>query len=194
MHPQVAAEMATGVRSALAVDGAPPTSGCPRQGWPVRTRKTASPSAPCSSASHGAPRPYLTNALESFLYKGSLMRNDADNKIFLEQLLLIKGWRKYTWQDIAANASAANPVIDSLQFKGKITINKKALKKPVVLNLKNFVTPKFSELQLINTDSTGNFKLLAEKISSEPDRKFEITVRNDRPKNIPLHLAIHIKQ
>jgi hypothetical protein len=123
---------------------------------------------------------YLTSALQTFFYKGSLMRNDAENTIFLEQLLLIKGWRKYTWQDIAAKRSAADAVIDSLQFKGKITINKKALKRPVLLNLKNFVTPKFSELQLINTDSTGKFELLPEKIVGEPDRKFEITVRSDR--------------
>jgi len=123
---------------------------------------------------------YLTNELETFSYKGSLMRNDAENKIFLEQLLLIKGWRKYTWQDVVSKTSDADPVTDSLQFKGKITINKKTLKKPVMLNLKNFVTPKFSELQLINTDSTGKFELLPEKIVGEPDRKFEITVRNDR--------------
>jgi hypothetical protein len=124
---------------------------------------------------------YVTGELESFPYKRNLMGTDADNKIFLEQVLLIKGWRKYTWQDVAmAKAGNASPVYTSLQFKGKITLNKKLLKKPVLLNLKNFITPKFSELAFINTDSMGNFELLPEKIISQPETKFEITVRNDR--------------
>ncbi|MGG9962783.1 hypothetical protein [Ferruginibacter sp. SUN106] len=79
---------------------------------------------------------YITSALEAFTYKRNMMGNDADNKTWLEQVLLIKGWRKYTWQDVAMAKAKDTPVYTSLQFKGKITMNKKPLKKPVLLNLK----------------------------------------------------------
>jgi len=123
---------------------------------------------------------YLTNDLQAFPAKRNLLSNDAESKAFLEQVLLIKGWRKYTWQDMMMIQSTDTLPATSLRFTGKVSLNKKALKKPVQLNLKNFVTPKFSELQIITTDSTGNFELLPEKIVSEQERRFELTVRSDR--------------
>jgi hypothetical protein len=71
-------------------------------------------------------------------------------------------------------------VITSLVFKGNVTMDKKILKKPLQLNLRKFVSPKFSELEFITTDNTGYFELLPEKITSEPERKFELSVHNDR--------------
>jgi len=59
-------------------------------------------------------------------------------------------------------------------------MNKKALKRPVQLNLRKFVTAKLSELDIIPTDSIGHFEIAPEKIITEPERKFEVSVRNDR--------------
>jgi hypothetical protein len=124
---------------------------------------------------------YLTNELAAFPFKKNVMGNEMENREFLEQLLLVKGWRRYTWQDVeTAKATGSLAAVTSLSFKGKIVLNDKALKKPVQLNLKKFVSAKLSELEYISTDSLGRFELLPQKLISEPDRKFEISVNNER--------------
>jgi hypothetical protein len=123
---------------------------------------------------------YLTNALTDFPFKRNLLGNDAESKAFLEQVLLIKGWRKYTWQDVTKVKPAAAVAVTSLGFKGKVMLYKKVLKKPVQLNLRKFVTAKLSELDIIATDSVGRFEIAPEKIITEPERKFEVSVHNDR--------------
>lgn len=124
---------------------------------------------------------YITHELAAVPFKKELMGSDAESKDFLEQLLLIKGWSRFTWLDIEhAGTVDTLPQYEALTFRGKVALNKKNLKKPVSLNLKKFISSKFSELEYISTDSFGRFELQPEKITSEPNKKFEITVNNDR--------------
>lgn len=123
---------------------------------------------------------YLTNELSRFVVKKDMMSNAPENKTFLETLLLIKGWRRYTWQNAEQHNIADTAVFSSLIFTGKVILNNKKLKRPVQLSLKKFISPKLSELEYLSTDSTGNFELSAGKITSEPERKFEVSVNNER--------------
>jgi hypothetical protein len=122
---------------------------------------------------------YLTNELSSFVVKKDMMSDAPENKIFLETLLLVKGWRRYTWQNVQQHKSADTAVMNSLSFTGKVLYIKK-IKKPLQLNLKKFISPKLAELEYLYTDSAGIFELSADKITSEPGRKFEVSVNNER--------------
>jgi hypothetical protein len=123
---------------------------------------------------------YLTNVLNHFVYKHDMMSDKADNKIFLETLMLVKGWRRYTWQKVQEHDMADTAMSGSLYFTGKVLLNNKKLKKPVQLKLKKFMSPKLAELEFLSTDNAGNFDLAADKITSEPGRKFQISVNNER--------------
>lgn len=122
---------------------------------------------------------YLKSELADLPFKNKMLGNDEDSKEYLENILLVKGWRKYTWQDLAT-AKAADTIQQksSLAYKGITLINNKPLKKPVQLNLRKFIAQKISTLAYLNTDSTGRFNLAQENIISEPDRQVQLTVNS----------------
>lgn len=86
------------------------------------------------------------------------------NREYLEDMLLTKGWRKYTWQDTAR--SLHTPVITA-----SITRKGKPLKSPV-----NLIAIGSSALGLISTANDGTFTLENEKLFMENDRKIALMV------------------
>lgn len=123
---------------------------------------------------------FLTEALSDLPFKKDILSDDSANKEFLELLLLIKGWRKYTWQQVEnIKVTDTMAAISSMVFKGKVMLRQKILKRPVMLNLKAYITPKFAKLAIVKTDSTGNFELLPAAIQTAPNNKLELSVRND---------------
>jgi hypothetical protein len=109
---------------------------------------------------------YLKNPLSPFPYRSQLM-NDAENKAYLEMVLLIKGWRRYIWKDVEkANDDIVVPQNDSLTFRGFVVRKDKELKKPMNLIATNVIDSKISGLDEVTTDSTGKFILPADFIEN----------------------------
>jgi hypothetical protein len=83
------------------------------------------------------------------------MGQSADDKDYLENVLLIKGWRKYSWQDMARN-NARDSIADENQLiiSGSVTKNGKPLKKPIKIILSTD-----SATKIITTGASGGFEL-----------------------------------
>ncbi|TDQ08821.1 hypothetical protein [Pedobacter metabolipauper] len=99
----------------------------------------------------------LNTDIESYLYLNSELstlpldmngRGFEDSR-YLEDMLMVKGWRKYTWQN---EASATNPVkdYDPLDFKIALKRSGKPLKK-----VANVSFLKDNGLAILETDQTG---------------------------------------
>jgi hypothetical protein len=82
------------------------------------------------------------------------------NKEYLENILLVKGWRKYTWQSLI-KASSKDTVlqVQSPVIKGNVKYNDKPLKNPVVISISID-----SLKDLVETSSDGFFGLNREKL------------------------------
>lgn len=108
---------------------------------------------------------YLKNDLSSFPARSKLMTDDAENKEYLETILLIKGWRRYLWQDVE-KTKALDKVLenDSLIFRGYVQKNNKPLKTPTQVIATNVIDSKISALDGFTTDSAGKFILPMEMI------------------------------
>ncbi|CAG5006854.1 hypothetical protein DYBT9275_03910 [Dyadobacter sp. CECT 9275] len=79
-----------------------------------------------------------------------------ENKSFLEHILLIKGWRKYTWQDLLTSSpgdTAQTP--SSLTVSGKVLYLGKPLKKAVDLNIMKDV----KDVSVYSTNPGGIFEI-----------------------------------
>jgi hypothetical protein len=118
---------------------------------------------------------YLTSELNALpvVLKGTPYK-DVN---YLEQVLLVKGWRKYTWQDlqtITANDTIAKK--DSLQMLGLITKSKKQLVKPVAIGAFGD-----NKIRLINTSDKGIFNFNVDELILEQGKKSFLFI-NDKNK------------
>lgn len=117
---------------------------------------------------------YLQHELSDMPYRYRPMGNDASDAAYLQNILLIKGWRRYTWQ--AMMQTEPKDTLQehtSLQFTGQVTQYDKRLKKPVLL-----VTFHESSLNTFSTDSTGRFALTGENIITNLGKKVLLAVNN----------------
>lgn len=73
---------------------------------------------------------------------------------YLEDILLIKGWRKYKWPDEKVINLNNNRQISSYEFTGTVKKNNKPLKKPILIN-----TIAAHNINSFTTDSAGRFSL-----------------------------------
>ncbi|UKT65795.1 hypothetical protein [Pedobacter mucosus] len=85
-----------------------------------------------------------------------------DDKLFLEDILLIKGWRKFKWPE-EKDVYKLNNVTTQFEYSGHITKGKKALKAPLGVN-----TIAVNNINSLNTDSTGKFILPYQALLIEP--------------------------
>jgi hypothetical protein len=98
---------------------------------------------------------YLKQELDILPVRETYMGQSAQDKEYLEKVLLIKGWRKYKWQNLAQdNAQESTGDEKRLLISGEVTRYGKPLKKPV-----NIVVMTDSALNAIVTDAKGNFQL-----------------------------------
>lgn len=125
--------------------------------------------------------------IESFTYLdaqlGSLpvdpVGRGFDNRDYIENILLIKGWRKYTWQGLVnGNSVNSAEAYSILVPTGKVKYLGKELKKPVVVNLMKDLT----DFNLIKTSIKGDFDIPISNLTTQEDKMIRATV-NEKEKD-----------
>lgn len=95
---------------------------------------------------------YLTSELNQL--PQHLNADPINDKSYMEQILLVKGWSRYTWQDVEfASEKLAIVKTDTLKFSGQLTYKKKDVK------IENVITYGSPTPLLIPLDTLGNFFL-----------------------------------
>ena len=131
------------------------------------------------------------NDIESYTYLTSqlntlpiiLKDTPYKNVNYLEQILLVKGWRKYTWQDLQ-KATSLDTIVkkDSLQILGWITKSKKPLSKPITL-----ASLSSNNLGLIETSASGHFNFNTEELILEQGSKSFLFISDKNKFDYTLH-------
>jgi hypothetical protein len=114
---------------------------------------------------------YLTNELSQLPVQ--INGNPLADKDYMEQILLVKGWRRYNWQGLLEASEKIDAFKkDSLTFNGTITHSEKNVQ---IKNLISFGSPR---LLLIPTDSTGNFHINLDQIIEKPGTRLWLLLNN----------------
>ncbi len=125
-----------------------------------------------------------TNDIESFVYlkrelgdipvRETYLGNTDADKQYLENVLLIKGWRRYTWLD-ALKIIPADTLrkTEGLMFRGTVTAKGNPIRKSVQVTVMNH------SLNTINTDNTGKLILTDDDMVVEPDKKVNLIVNGN---------------
>ncbi|MBB4108677.1 hypothetical protein [Pedobacter zeae] len=92
---------------------------------------------------------YLHNLKE---FSANSFGQTYSNTGYLDELLLIKGWRRYKWPETKINPH--DPLLSSLGYDGVITRKNKQLKVPMALS-----TIAGRNLNFLSTDSLGHFSI-----------------------------------
>lgn len=94
---------------------------------------------------------YLNNELSGMPVnaKGSIYKD----KKYLEQLLLVKGWRRYNWQEFTnVNANDTANTYNQLLFTGNVSKSKKPLKESVAVGAMGD-----EKIRMVTTEANGTF-------------------------------------
>lgn len=119
--------------------------------------------------------PGKTTDIESYTYLDNELAglpintkgNTYKNKDYVEQLLLIKGWRRYNWQDLnKAKASDTTKTYNNLLFTGAVSKSKKPLTSSVIVGAMGT-----NKIRLVNTDDTGVFDFNTRELYTESGKK-----------------------
>ncbi len=127
---------------------------------------------------------YLTHDLGDLPARESYLDNSELDRRFLENVLLVKTWSRYTWTDVL-KAQTADTVKNhtDLIFKGIVTLFKEQLKTPVVIaNMKRPLNP-------VNTDQTGHFTMSDDDLLTESNKKTSFIVEGKNTQDYQIHLA-----
>ena len=100
-------------------------------------------------------------------YSGDKM----DNKDYLEQLLLIRGWRNYTWQGLVEASPTDTAGIAAPALTGQVKRGGKPLRRPLEVILLSGTVPR-----IITTESDGSFALPMEELTVAADEEINLTV------------------
>ncbi|MES2652813.1 MAG: hypothetical protein V4663_13815 [Bacteroidota bacterium] len=113
---------------------------------------------------------YLLNELSSMPI--SINGRSFNDRNYLEQVLLVKGWRRYTWQDLINNKTF-DPTfkLDSLRISGRVNTLKKALKAPFVIG-----TMGSESVHLIPTTPSGSFDFNHDQLITPFGKKMYVFV------------------
>lgn len=112
---------------------------------------------------------YLINQLTDLPREAE--NKPLDNKDFLEKTLLVKGWRRYTWQSLQNSSVNDTLVAHTLPITGLVKYFGKSLKKPV-----NLLVVRDSALEQLTTNSDGSFVLDPEGLVVAADKKIAVSV------------------
>jgi len=127
----------------------------------------------------------LTNAsrndIETYVYLKHLFENipptmgrQIENEMYMENLLLIKGWRRYTWQTLMKASLDSAVQLQSIPITGRTYIEERISKKAVEL-----IIIRDSSLDLFSTEKEGRFVLNPIAISIQEGRKVFMSVNNN---------------
>ncbi|MES2418494.1 MAG: hypothetical protein V4541_09935 [Bacteroidota bacterium] len=136
-----------------------------------------------------------TNDIESYTYLSNELSNlpihvngnalkDPD---YLEQILLVKGWRRYTWQGLqASNFTDTIAKLDSVNINGQVTTpSNKNIKTPFDVGL-------FGSRQttLITTTTAGLFNLSIDNLITPAEKKLYAFVNSKSKLKSPTSIVI----
>ena len=127
---------------------------------------------------------YLKHDLQDIPLRGAYLGDSEADKQFMENLLLIKGWRRFKWTDVL-RAQPQDTIRKYTQgvFKGTVTQYNKPLSKPV--GLMNISSP----LTVITTGNTGTFTLNYNDLLTDSGKKAKFMVKEPDPTLYTIRLA-----
>jgi hypothetical protein len=108
---------------------------------------------------------YLYNQLEQL--PASISGNALLNTEYVKDMLLVKGWRKYSWTEAPNKRKAVETKIDSLAIKGVVT---KSNNKPINKNV-SITSLGSNNISFLETDVTGNFNVPLSETLAPFDKK-----------------------
>lgn len=111
---------------------------------------------------------YLRNELENMPMKEKYMGQKAEDVDYLENVLLIKGWRRYTWQEM--QMSSVKDTISELKRVPAVEADVIYYGKPLKKSEK-VVAMTDSAVNIIKTDNTGHFTLNESQVITAPNKK-----------------------
>lgn len=115
---------------------------------------------------------YFKHDMAATQYPYRPLSNDPLILGYLQNILLVKGWRKYTWQDMqAAKPEDTVQRRSSLDVTGLVRKYEKPVKKPTPLVIIHTSSYKF-----FSTDSSGRFTLANDSMVMEQGKKAMLTV------------------
>ncbi|MDB5142564.1 MAG: hypothetical protein JWQ66_1277, partial [Mucilaginibacter sp.] len=110
---------------------------------------------------------YLKRELENLPIREKYMGQNPQDKNYLENMLLIKGWRRYKWEEMMQiSAKDTLKQINNLEYKGAVYQYEKELKKPAKL----LVMADSTNIVII-TGKTGEFKLNTSNLITSNSKK-----------------------
>ncbi len=115
---------------------------------------------------------YLKSNFKNLPIKENYFNSATEDRSFLEQVLLIKGWHKYEPPN-SINSKISNDTAhhQSVIFSGVVSLNDKPLKKAV-----SFVISRDSTSTLSSTDAFGNFTVDPQQITTDQDAKIRLLI------------------
>lgn len=120
---------------------------------------------------------YLDHELNPLPFKNNPMGYEREDHDYREDVLLIKGWRRYTWSDLLqAQPQDTVQQFHSLLVSGDVLRKEKHVTKPFTLTAMDDAGGK-----VITTDSAGHFTIVNEMLVLEPERKMFVSL-NDKNK------------
>jgi hypothetical protein len=117
--------------------------------------------------------------IESYTYLsqeiGNLPQSPGQRGIsdqaYLEDIFLVKGWRRFTWQDMVDHTAKDTIGLDIPKIIGKVTFNGKPLRKAVALSV-----IRDSTIRLITTENDGSFPIDQNEFLIREGRKAMVVV------------------
>ncbi|MDB4926557.1 MAG: hypothetical protein JWR23_2613 [Mucilaginibacter sp.] len=126
---------------------------------------------------------YLKHELETIPIKDKYMGRTMEDKAYLESVLLIKGWRRFTWAAmLGTTAQDTLEHCNLIGFKGEIKENNKLLKRPI-----NIMVKTDSLTNIITTDKTGSFVLENNNLITAENVKIHL-ILNDNNSNYKISI------
>ncbi|RYG18012.1 MAG: hypothetical protein EOO07_09900 [Chitinophagaceae bacterium] len=128
---------------------------------------------------------YLTNELLALPIHAK--GNPFKDKLYLEQILLTKGWRRYSWQELSSEKPVDTVLaIDSLTIGGRVSKAKKEITQPIIIGTMGGLS-----FNLINTTDKGVFNLDLSHLITPSQKKMYVFVNGSQ--KIPYETKIQIK-
>jgi hypothetical protein len=130
------------------------------------------------------------NDIESYIYLKNQLTTlpihlkglPYKDKAYLEQILLVKGWRKYNWEGMQ-HITALDTIFkrDSLSIIGLVNKDKKALKKEVQVGVFGD-----SNMRLVETANLGSFNLYSSALITPNNKKMYLFVNDPARMNFEI--------
>jgi hypothetical protein len=91
-----------------------------------------------------------------------------EDKAYLENILLVRGWRRYTWQQMVGTQVTRDTLTQTqtLDIKGKVLFNDRDLKKAVSVNIM-----RDGQFDFLQTEPNGDFNFQREHLITKVGRK-----------------------